>query len=146
GRPEGGITAEQTEARRKRSAELMAEAERRENGWLTAWDPVRQREVWRVPHSRAGSGGVLSTAGGPVVQGNPDRELVVYDASDGKVLWRFDAQNVPSAAPITYELDGEQYIAATTGWGGGMALVEMSQGLPPLRNGPARLLVFKLGG
>src|SRR5690606_29642772 len=47
---------------------------------------------------------------------------------------------------ITYMLDGEQYIAATAGWGGGMALVEMSQGLPPLRNGPARLLVFKLGG
>jgi quinohemoprotein ethanol dehydrogenase len=146
GRPEGGLTQEQNEARRKIATELMAEAERREHGWLAAWDPVAQREVWRVPHSRAGSGGVLSTAGNLVFQGNPDRKLTAYRATDGKLLWQFDTQNVPIAAPITYTMDGEQYVAATTGWGGGMALVEMSQGLPPLRNGAARLLVFKLGG
>jgi quinohemoprotein ethanol dehydrogenase len=146
GRPEGGLTQEQTDARRKKAGELMVEAEKREKGWLAAWDPIAQREVWRVPHTRAGSGGVLSTAGNVVFQGNPERKLAAYRATDGKLLWQYDTQNVPIAAPITYTIDGEQYVAATTGWGGGMALVEMSQGLPPLRNGAARLLVFKLGG
>jgi len=146
GRPEGGVSQATTAARTKKMMELMGEAERRENAWLTAWDPVAQREVWRVAHSRPGSGGVLSTAGNIVIQGNPDRKLAIFRATDGKMLWEFDSQNVPIASPITYTLDGEQYVAITTGWGGGMALVEMAAGKPPLQNGPARLMVFKLGG
>ena len=146
GRPESNVAQATIASRQQTAMKLMAEAEARENAWLTAWDPVSQKEVWRVPHSRPGSGGVLSTAGGLVMQGNPDKKLAIYRATDGALLWEYDTQNVPMAAPITYTLDGEQYIAITTGWGGGMALVEMSQGKPPLVNGPARLMVFKLGG
>jgi quinohemoprotein ethanol dehydrogenase len=55
-------------------------------------------------------------------------------------------QQVPIANAITYLLDGEQYIAVNAGWGGGMALVEMSANKPPLHISTARLLVFKLDG
>jgi len=146
GRPESNVTPATTAARQKKMMELMGEAQRRENAWLSAWDPIAQREVWRVPHSRPGSGGVLSTAGNLVIQGTPDRKLSIHHTADGKLLWEYDVQNAPIASPITYTLDGEQYIAVNSGWGGGMALVEMAQGKPPLQNGPARLMVFRLGG
>jgi quinohemoprotein ethanol dehydrogenase len=99
-----------------------------------------------VPHSRPGSGGVLSTGGNLVVQGSPDRKLVIYSADKGEKLWEMFVQQVPIANAITYLLDGEQYIAVNAGWGGGMALVEMSANKPPLHISTARLLVFKLGG
>ena len=146
GAAEGNATPEQIQARQQRAGELWAEAGEREHAWLSAWDPVRQREAWRVSHSRPGSGGVLTTAGNLVIQGTPEKKLVIYRATDGRLLWQYDVQNAPIASPITYMLDGEQYIAVNAGWGGGMALVEMAQGKPPLQNGPARLLVFRIGG
>jgi quinohemoprotein ethanol dehydrogenase len=89
---------------------------------------------------------VLSTAGNLVVQGSPDRKLVIYRADTGEKLWEMFVQQVPIANAITYLLDGEQYIAVNAGWGGGMALVEMAVNKPPLHISKARLLVFKLDG
>jgi quinohemoprotein ethanol dehydrogenase len=140
------VPEEKRADRLKKRRELSAIGDAREKGWLTAWDPVAQKEVWRVPHSRPGSGGVLSTAGNLVVQGSPDRKLVVYSADKGEKLWEMFVQQVPIANAITYLLDGEQYIAVTAGWGGGMALVEMSANKAPLHVSTARLLVFKLDG
>lgn len=146
GRAEGQVSDEKRADRLKKRRELQALGDSREKGWLAAWDPVAQKEVWRVSHSRPGSGGVLSTGGNLVVQGSPDRKLVIYSADRGEKLWEMFVQQAPIASAITYLLDGEQYIAINAGWGGGMALVEMAANKPPLHISTARLLVFKLDG
>ncbi len=146
GHAEGPVTEERRADRLKKRIELSKLGDSREKGWLTAWDPVAQKEVWRVAHSRPGSGGVLTTAGNLLVQGSPDRKLVIYSADKGEKLWESFVQQAPIANAITYLLDGEQYIAVNAGWGGGMALVEMAANKPPLHVSTARLLVFKLDG
>ena len=124
--------------------ELMKLAESREKGWLTAWDPVNQKEVWRVPHERAGNGGVLTTAGNLVFEGTAARTFAAFKADTGEKLWEMPVQTVPMAGPITYMLDGEQYVAVNAGWGGGMAMAELRGGRGMQRS-DARVLVFKLG-
>ena len=127
---------------RRRIAEY---ADQHQKGWLAAWDPVAQREVWRVPYAKKGSGGALATAGGLVFQGTIDTTFAAYRADTGEKVWEMPVQNVPMAAPITYMIDGEQYIAVNAGWGGGMAHVEKAA-FSDLFLGKPRLLVFKLGG
>jgi quinohemoprotein ethanol dehydrogenase len=108
-------------------------------GRLIAWDPVGQREAWRVEYPIVRSGGTLSTAGNLVFQGRADGKLAAYRATDGKLLWEFDAGVGIAAAPMTYAIDGVQYVAVLAA--------------PPLlfidakaKTGPGRLLVFALDG
>ncbi len=116
-------------------------------GYLIAWDPVKQQEVWRVDQQAPFNGGVLATAGGLVIAGNTARELVAYDAQTGQKLWTFDAQTGVLAPPITYSLDGKQYIAVLAGWGGGWPLTGGVMALQAGHSiGPNRLLVFSLNG
>ncbi len=115
-------------------------------GHLVAWDPVQGKAVWTGETDRPLGGGVLSTAGDLVFQGNGRAELRAMDATNGEVLWSFDTQTLAMAPPISYALDGEQYIAVAVGFGGGAAaeagaLVHHWQ-IPNL----SRVLVFKLGG
>jgi quinohemoprotein ethanol dehydrogenase len=83
---------------------------------LLAWDPVRQREVWSQPLPGVRNGGVLSTAGGLVFQGNVTGHLVAYEASAGRPLWSFDAQNGVLAQPISFSLAGRQYVTVIASW------------------------------
>jgi PQQ-dependent dehydrogenase (methanol/ethanol family) len=115
-----------------------------EAGRLVAWDPVGQREVWREEHPQPLSGGTLSTAAGLVFQGRADGRLRAYRASDGDVLWEFQHETGIAAAPVTYAVDGTQYIAVLSGWGGPEVLV--NTGLGEGKVGPGRLLVFTLDG
>jgi mono/diheme cytochrome c family protein len=116
-------------------------------GHLLAWDPLKQEEVWRVTHSTFENGGVLSTAGGLVVQGNSDAELVAYNASSGERLWSADTQTGILAPPVTYSVNGEQHIVVVAGWGAVNALF-----FGPIINpdgnkrNVSRVLAFKLGG
>lgn len=113
-------------------------------GQLIAWDPIKQREVWRVQHPSIGAGGVLSTAGNLVFQGTPDGVLHAYTADSGKEVWKFDAQVGIIAGAMSYMVGGEQYIAILAGLGGAGALH-----LPYIDNpkaGQGQVLVFKLGG
>jgi quinohemoprotein ethanol dehydrogenase len=131
-----------TEKRR----ELLKIASERERGWLVAWDPVAQKERWRVEYDRPGNGGVLTTAGNLVVQGtSAGMSLAIYRADNGEKLWEMPVQNVPIAGPITYTVNGEQYIAVNAGWGGGAAMREFRAGRNMHRS-DARLLAFKLDG
>jgi alcohol dehydrogenase (cytochrome c)/quinohemoprotein ethanol dehydrogenase len=117
-------------------------------GALIAWDPVTQSERWRVPHPGPWNGGVLATAGGLVFQGNATGKLEAYGAADGSKLWSFDAQTGIIAPPITYTVNGEQYVAVLAGYGGVWPLSPsglLSGQERPLPN-ISRLLVFKLGG
>ncbi|MEO6152706.1 MAG: PQQ-dependent dehydrogenase, methanol/ethanol family [Croceibacterium sp.] len=120
-------------------------ADKNSKAWLAAWDPARQREVWRVPSPQKGSGGVLVTAGNLVFEGTIGKTFAAYRADTGTKVWEMPVQNVPIAAPITYLIGGEQYVAVNAGWGGGLAHVERSN-YAALAISRPRLLVFKLGG
>jgi len=120
-------------------------ADAHSRAWLTAWNPVTQKEAWRVPYPLNGSGGVLATAGNLVFQGTIGTTFAAYDARSGRKLWEMPVQNVPVSGPISYMVDGEQYIAVNAGWGGGLAHVERAK-YTALDIGKPRLLVFKLGG
>ncbi len=113
---------------------------------LAAWDPVSQREVWRIQHKGLWNGGVLTTAGNLLFQGAADGDFSAYRVDSGERLWRIPVQTGIIAAPITYMVDGEQYIAVNAGWGGTWSLIGGAR--PVLDHPPAhdRLLVFKLGG
>jgi quinohemoprotein ethanol dehydrogenase len=120
-------------------------ADEHSGGWLVAIDPRTQKERWRTPKEQKGSGGVLVTAGNLVFQGNIGTTFAAYRADTGEKMWEMPVQQVPIAAPITYMVDGVQYIAVNAGWGGGLAHVERSQ-YSELFLGQPRLLVFRLGG
>ncbi len=116
-------------------------------GMLVAWDPVAQEPRWTVEHAGPWNGGVLATGGGLVFQGTAGSEFNAYDASSGEKLWSFAAQTGVVAPPITYTVDGEQYIAVLAGWGGAYAITvdgDLLADKAPVRN-VSRLLVFKLG-
>ncbi|MDT8760173.1 PQQ-dependent dehydrogenase, methanol/ethanol family [Sphingomonas psychrotolerans] len=113
--------------------------------WLTAWDPVKQEERWRVPYSNRGSGGVLATAGNLVFEGTVNGTFAAYRADTGTKLWEMPVQQLPIAAPIAYSIDGQQYIAVNAGWGGGLAHSSTAKALGFPISTP-RLLVFRLGG
>ncbi|MDC0598883.1 PQQ-dependent dehydrogenase, methanol/ethanol family [Gammaproteobacteria bacterium] len=105
---------------------------------LIAWDPIQGEEVWSVDREQGAPAGILSTAGGLVFQGNGDgQEFVAYNAESGEQLWSADIQTGVSAGPISYELDGVQYIAQVVGGSNPGGYYAPSY---------ARLLVFSLGG
>jgi len=119
------------------------------SGELQAWDPVTQQKRWSVPQSDPWASGTLTTAGGLVFQGEANGHFSAYDASSGETVWTFDAGLGISAPPITYAIDGKQYVSVLVGYGGGYA-----SGLTPgsERLGWAygvhtrRLLTFSLDG
>ena len=115
-------------------------------GYLLAWDPVAQKEVWREQYQRPWSGGLLSTAGDLILQGTSDGRFIAFDAASGEILWSVDTGQGIIAPPITYMIDNEQYIAVQVGYGGAYALAGAfpSANKNPAQNG--RMLVFKLGG
>lgn len=112
-------------------------------GSLLAWDPVKQQKVWEVQHPLTSNGGVLSTAGNLVFQGTSDGRFVAYKADTGEKVWEFKTQTGVLAPPVTYTVDGEQYVAVEVGWGGAFGL---AGGMPPPSGQPrSRILAFKLG-
>jgi quinohemoprotein ethanol dehydrogenase len=111
-------------------------------GGLMAWNPVTQQEVWRVPYHSSAWGGVLTTAGSLVFEATGAPELNAFDALTGKKLWSFPIQASAQGGPISYEIDGEQYIAIETGNGGDAYLLGGPDKPAPNKG---RVLVFKLG-
>ncbi len=117
------------------------------SGHLLAWDPVAKKEAWRAQYTMPWNGGVLSTGGNLVFQGTAHGTFVAYRASDGKLLFEKPAGTGIVAPPVTYELDGEQYVAVMAGWGGVYALVAGDAAAAAgVVDNTGRLLVWKLGG
>lgn len=114
--------------------------------YLLAWDPVAQREAWRIPHITAFNGGTLSTADDLLFEGSADGRFVAYRASDGTKLWESPVGTGVMAGPITYSIDGEQYVAVAAGWGASFALSGGDAALRAKVRGGARVLAWKLGG
>jgi quinohemoprotein ethanol dehydrogenase len=114
------------------------------SGKLLAWDPVAQKEAWHVDLPDPKSGGTLATAGNLVFHGRADGKFSAYRATDGKPLWEFDAGVGIVAAPMTFSVDGTQYVAVQSGWGGPQVLSNRPPGKGHV--GTGKLMVFKLGG
>ncbi|MEO6151990.1 MAG: PQQ-dependent dehydrogenase, methanol/ethanol family [Croceibacterium sp.] len=116
-------------------------------GALIAWDPVTRKEAWRHDYVGPWNGGTLATAGNLVFQGSAQEEFAAFNAKSGSKLWSFATQSGVVAAPMTYAIDGEQYVAVLAGWGGvwdiAPGILSSKAGFP--RN-ISRLMVFKLGG
>ena len=95
---------------------------------LLAWDPVENREIWRK-EGVGRNGGTLSTAGNLVFRGSGDR-LIAHDAQTGEQLWEARVGD-GTATPVTYELDGRQYVSILAG---------------TTEDGPPRMWTFELDG
>ena len=117
-------------------------------GYLFAWDPVAQKARWRVKQAMPMNGGVMSTGGNLVFQGQADGHFNAYSADKGELLWSFDTKESMTAAPTTVQVDGTQYILAPVGNAGssnvGTYLARITS--KPTTRGPTRLLAFKLNG
>jgi quinohemoprotein ethanol dehydrogenase len=72
--------------------------------------------VWQVPQPTRSNGGALATAGNLVFEGLNSGDFVAYAADTGKQLWSYPVQNGVLSNPITYTLDGKQYVTLLTGW------------------------------
>ena len=115
-------------------------------GRLIAWDPVTRAPRWSVEHANAWNGGVLSTAGGLVFQGQLGGDFTAYDAATGEKLWSQNVKAGAASGPGTYMIDGEQYVTITTGWGSAFSLV-VGYGFDEAVSGTVgKVVTFKLDG
>jgi quinohemoprotein ethanol dehydrogenase len=119
------------------------------HGVLRGWNVAEHRIVWETPTASTWDGGVLATAGGLVFQGDATGNLNAYAADTGRLLAALPLGTGLMAAPISYRVDGTQYIAIVAGYGGGAVI----QGTPLNPNSAAyrygnegRIIALKLGG
>jgi alcohol dehydrogenase (cytochrome c) len=87
-------------------------------GRLQAINLETRRTLWTARHRAPQTSGVLATAGGVVFAGAFDRVIRAYDDANGKVLWQTRLNDVSSSSPISYSVDGKQYVAVVVGQGG----------------------------
>nr|WP_218042608.1 PQQ-dependent dehydrogenase, methanol/ethanol family [Steroidobacter gossypii] len=132
------------------AAEYLAQVNDRavmtRRGALKAWDPVAQREVWRVDYPWFYNGGLLATAGNLVFQGTTDGYLKAYAADTGKLAGEVFVGTSIMAAPASYAVDNEQFIVVLAGYGGAQ-LDEFLEGSAARKYGNAgRIIAFRLGG
>jgi quinohemoprotein ethanol dehydrogenase len=125
----------------------IAEVDGDGKGQLIAWDPVTQKQRWKVQNEQLWNSGALSTAGDLVFQGTADGWLYGYNARTGERVWKFNAGLGIVAAPISYSINGKQYVSVLVGYGGTTAAfgdfmnVGWKYGAQP-----RRLLTFALDG
>jgi len=84
-------------------------------GELVAWDPVANKKVWGLKEDLPFNGGTLTTAGNLVFSGNLHGDFRAIDAKNGKVLWSKNLGSGIGAGPVTYSVDGKQYVAIVVG-------------------------------
>jgi quinohemoprotein ethanol dehydrogenase len=108
------------------------------SAYLQAIDPTTGKQIWKSEQNQGPTGGAVATAGGLVFQGGgTSNEVRAFDARTGEKLWSMQVQTGIVAAPISYELDGQQYVAFSVGGNaaGGYYAPNYS-----------RMLVFSLNG
>ena len=115
---------------------------------LIAWDAVQKKKAWETALPGATNGGVMSTHGGLVFQGQSDGRFVARDDRTGAVLWSADMGVGTQAPPITYSVGGRQYVSILAGWAGGQMLLGSLSAQHGWvgRDHPRRLLTYALDG
>jgi alcohol dehydrogenase (cytochrome c)/quinohemoprotein ethanol dehydrogenase len=103
--------------------------------YLLAWDPVKRKAAWTQRQGSA-SAGTLTTAGNLVFQGTGGQKLSAFRADTGDLIWSTPTQGNVVPGPVSYSIDGVQYIAAISSASTGYAAA----------TGTNRLLIYKLGG
>lgn len=88
-----------------------------EYGGLLAVDVRTGKFVWTVHRRAPEASAVLATAGGVVFEGNRDRWFRALDSTTGRTLWKVRLSDTPNSYPITFSVDGKQYVAVVTGGG-----------------------------
>ena len=115
-------------------------------GRLEAINLLTREVVWTERQRAPQTTGALATAGGIVFSGSLDRYIRAYDDSNGKMLWETRLNDVPSSAPISYSVNGKQYVAMVVGNGGAQAATWPAL-VPEIQNPPdhgAAIWVFEL--
>ncbi len=127
--------------------ELLTGQEPPENsGYLKAWDPVKQQLAWQMILPNVWNGGALSTAGGLVFHGTASGHFYALNDETGEVLLDLFTGTGMIAAPVTYSVDGVQYVVIMAGWGGpAFNTLAGDEALLKYRNS-GRVLAFKLDG
>lgn len=106
-------------------------------GRLLAWDPIARKPRWTAEYGNYWNGGTLATSGNLVFQGTAAGEFIAYNAATGGKLWSAYAGTGIVAPPITYAVNGQQYVSVMAGWGGAFPKKFRSVG---------RLLTYRIGG
>jgi PQQ-dependent dehydrogenase (methanol/ethanol family) len=114
-----------------------------QRGVLEAWNPVNQKLVWRMPGGGAMGGGTVTTASNLVFQVINDGRLLAYSADKGEKLLEIRTNRNGAAAPITYMVDGKQYLAFLAGTGRPAQTVGPTDAKV---DNPPMLFVFEVGG
>ncbi|HKW52634.1 MAG TPA: methanol/ethanol family PQQ-dependent dehydrogenase [Stellaceae bacterium] len=112
-------------------------------GYLKAIDPMTAKAKWQAPSTLPRFSGVLSTAGGVVFSGQLTGEFEAFDADTGKKLWQFKTGSGIEGQPVTWEQDGRQYVAVSSGIGGVYSLFSGDERLKDVPAGGS-LWVFAL--
>jgi quinohemoprotein ethanol dehydrogenase len=136
------IPAYETLERRGAQARALA------HGKLVAFDPIKQGPRWVVTLPLSVNGGVLATAGNLVFHGDASGDFTAYASDTGNRLWSVKTGSAIQSVPVSYVVNGEQYVLMPIGLGGGFRLFGRVSDMATLetKRGPARLLAFKLGG
>ena len=115
-------------------------------GYLKAWDPVEQKLAWQMELPNTWNSGVLSTAGGVVIHGSAEGHFYAFNDRTGDVLLDIFVGTGMIAPPITYAVDGEQFVAIMAGWGGpAFNTLKGDEALLKYSNA-GRIISFKLDG
>lgn len=114
-------------------------------GHLIAWDFQTHKPRWQKRFKGHWNGGLLSTAGGVLFQGTADGHFTAYRDTDGELLWQVQSTTGIFAPPMTYRIDGEQYIAVAAGFGGGGMAGKRPGAIINEYHNEGRIIVFKLG-
>lgn len=113
-------------------------------GTLLAWDPQAHKTRWSVPIDTLWNGGAMVTAGNVVFQGTADGWFSAYDARTGTRLWQQNVGMGIIAPPMTYSVDGTQFVAVLAGYGGSAAVLSDIMNVGWKYSGPRRVLTFAL--
>jgi quinohemoprotein ethanol dehydrogenase len=113
-------------------------------GKLVAWDPVENKPRWTVGYDLPFNGGIMTTAGNLVFQGDAHGRFNAYAADSGEKLWSVATGSNITAAPVSYLLEDEQYVLIPVGGGGGIQFVYPQMHAGDEVEGPTRLMAFAL--
>ncbi|NNC57149.1 MAG: pyrrolo-quinoline quinone, partial [Woeseiaceae bacterium] len=113
-------------------------------GKLVAWDPIKNESRWTVGYDLPFNGGILTTAGNLVFQGDAHGHFNAYAADSGEKLWSVATGSNITAAPVSFSLNGRQHVLVPVGAGGGIQFVYPQMHAGDEVRGPTRLMAFAL--